>query len=674
MKPTKVQWVLPAYGPRAVWMALMLLVVGGLGACSPGSRGAGPPPDHRVVVLGFDGVDPDFVVRWEDELPYIKKLMAEGTFRRLQTTIPPASCTAWTSFSTGMDAGGHGIFDFIYRDPKTYLPDRTGAVSHKAKYLFGLFETEPETFTTTMSGQPFWTLVDHAGLRSVVLRVPCIYPLAKTEHGWLEGGFGVPDVRGTEGTFHYFTTALSPREADDPKNGGKVVSLKRGDTIKSFIEGPANPLSDEFERISIPFEMHREGADALRIDVDGKSASVKVGQWSDWFSMRFNVTAMSSIAGIARFRLIEVEPEIKLYLSPISYDPADPAIRVTEPPGFSKQIHDDVGNYKTVGWNHETWGLNEERIGENAFMEDVFATMRKTEEITFRELDSKPSELFISVFVEPDRTSHMMYRLIDPDHPRYDAALAAKYGDAIRQTYRRMDEIIGKAMNRLGPKDTLLVLSDHGFHSWRRGFNVNTWLIQEGYMTLRNGADHTDKKFLLDVDWSKTRAYALGVGSVYLNLRGREGKGIVEPGSEAENLEREIATKLKALVDPKTGRKAVEKVYLASETWSGARIADAQDMQLGLADGYRVSSATPLGGAPAGVFEDNRKKWSGDHATSNASNTEGFFLSNRRIADRDVSILDLPPTILRLLGIDVPAFYKGKVLDVEGVNLSPKGS
>ncbi len=665
--------VLHSAGRRLLLVAIMVSIAAPLG-CSGPARNQGDKPAQRVVVLGFDGVDPDFIERWVDELPHIKKLMADGSFRRLATTTPPASCTAWASFATGMNAGGHGIFDFIFRDPKTYLPDRTGAVSEKAEYLFGLFPTKPETFSSTMTGDPFWKVIDAGGMRSLVLRVPCIYPLAELEHGRLQAGLGAPDVRGTEGTFHFFTTGLSPREANEPSLGGKVVSLKRSDVIETLIEGPVNPLAEKHERLTVPLQIRKKGSDTLGLTVDGVETAAKVGQWSDWVGMEFPVTAFSSIAGIGRFRVISVEPEIHLYLSPVSHDPADPAIAVTEPKEYARELHAAVGDYKTVGWNHETWGLNEERIDEDAFMEDIFETMRKTEEITFRELDSKPAELFVSVFTETDRTSHMMYRLIDPDHPRYDAELAAKHGDAILRTYRRMDEIIGKTMGRLGKDDTLLILSDHGFHSWRRGFNVNTWLISQGYMTLKRGAKHTDKKFLLDVDWSKTQAYALGVGAIYLNVRGREGKGIVSPGAAAQTLAEEIAEKLKKVVDPKTGKPVVETVYLASETWSGERMAEAQDLQVGLAAGYRVSSATPLGGAPEGLFEDNQKKWSGDHATSNTADTEGVFLSNKKVADREVSIFDLPPTILRLLGLDVPEHYIGKALQIEGLASAAKGS
>lgn len=643
--------------------AVALAIVAG--GCGESGRGGGTAPERRIVVLGFDGVDPDFLEQWRDELPNVAELMRSGTFRRLQTTTPPASCTAWSTFTTGLNPGGHGIFDFILRDPKTYLPDRTGAVSHSAEYLWGLFETKPETFTTTMSGEAFWTTADRAGKRSVVLRVPCIYPLEEMQHSYAQGGLGLPDIRGSEGTFHYWAGDLSPREAASPDLGGKVLSLPGGDSVETLIEGPSNPLGKPGERLTVPLRLERAGKDALTVELQGRRETIEVGGWSDWFRMEFDVTAMSSIHGMARFRLLEVSPHIRLYLSPINHDPADPAIAVTEPPSYSRELHSEVGDFKTVGWNHETWGLNEERIDDAAFMEDVWDTFRETETITMHELESRPTDLFISVFVETDRTSHMMYRLYDREHPRYDAALAAKFGDSIFKTYQRMDEIIGKVRAKLGPKDLLFVVSDHGFHSWRRGFHVNSWLVQEGYMTLKGGAASTGKKFLQDVDWSKTKAYALGVGGIYLNVAGREGKGIVKPGAEADAVAREIADKLESLVDPSTGKPVVSKVYLAKETWKGARLADAQDMQVGLASGYRVSSATPLGGAPEGLFEENRKKWSGDHATTETEITEGIFLSNAKIAEEQPSIADMAPTILTLLGVPVPSTYDGRVLTVD---------
>jgi len=652
----------------ATFVSLIALSVSIAAGCGEGRRDAGPAPTRRIVVLGFDGVDPNFVQQWRDKLPNISKMMESGTFSRLQTTTPPASCTAWSSFTTGLNPGGHGIFDFILRDPKTYLPDRTGAVSHAAEYRFGLISKTPETFTTTMSGQAFWTTADRVGKRSVVLRVPCIYPLEQTEHGYEQGGLGLPDMRGSEGTFHYWSSDLSPRDAADPELGGKVLSLANAKQVETLIEGPTNPLSQSHERLTVPLKLKAAGKDALTIELAGRSETVEVGRWSEWFRMGFEVTPLSTLHGMARFRVLEVEPNLRLYLSPINHDPLDPAIALTEPPAYSKELQGAVGDYKTVGWNHETWGLNEERIDEEAFMQDIWDTFSESEAITLHELDDKKTELLVSVFVEPDRTSHMMYRLMDTEHPRYDAALAAKYGDSIQKTYLRMDEIIGKVAAKLGPEDVLLILSDHGFHSWRRGFNLNSWLIEQGFMTLKGGAKSTERKFLQDVDWSKTKAYALGVGAIYINEQGREGKGIVKPGKEADSVAEDIAARLRKVVDPITGKPAVAEVYLAKETWKGARLADGQDLQIGMEPGYRVSSATPLGGAPPGLFEDNKKKWSGDHATSQTSATAGILLSNRKIAaptdGKDPSILDLAPTILTLLGVAVPPQYDGHALAV----------
>lgn len=652
---------------RVASLVVAALLTTGVVACQSGEarRDTGPVPERRVVVLGFDGVDPDFLDQWKEKLPNVAELMKSGSFHRLQTTTPPSSCTAWSSFTTGMNPGGHGIFDFILRDPKTYLPDRTGAVSHKAQYKFGLFQTKPETFTTTMSGQAFWTTADQAGKRSVVLRVPCIYPLENEEHGYAQGGLGLPDLRGSEGTFHYWSSELSPRDAANPDLGGKVISLAAGNAVETIIEGPANPLSETGERLTVPLKLTKAGKDALTIELGEVKDTVEVGRWSDWYHMSFEVTSMSSIAGMARFRVLEVEPNLRLYMSPLNHDPTEPAIAVTEPAGYAQELVKAVGEFKTVGWNHETWGLNEDRIDDEAFMQDVWDTYRETEAITLHELEHRNADLFVSVFVETDRTSHMMYRLMDPEHPRYDAAQAAKYGDSIFKTYQRMDEIIGKVRAKLSPQDVLLILSDHGFHSWRRGFNVNTWLIREGLLTLKGGAPFTSKKFLQDVDWSKTKAYALGVGGIYVNVQGREGKGIVAPGAEYDAVIAEIGDKMTKLLDPKTGKSAVSRVFVGKDIWKGDRLGEGQDMQIGMVSGYRVSSATPLGGAPEGLFEDNRKNWSGDHATSDTTVTEGILLSSAKIADTEPAIQDLAPTILKLLGVAVPTSYDGHALKID---------
>jgi predicted AlkP superfamily phosphohydrolase/phosphomutase len=245
-----------------------------------------------------------------------------------------------------------------------------------------------------------------------------------------------------------------------------------------------------------------------------------------------------------------------------------------------------------------------------------------------------------------------------------------------------MDEIVGDVMRTMRPDATLIIVSDHGFHSWRKGFNTNTWLVQNGFMTLKNpGAE--EKQYNLDqlfgqgsffpnTDWTHTQAYALGLGQVYLNLRGREKYGIVEPGPEAERILKALREKLLTVQDPDTHQPVIQNAYLGKEIFHGARMAEAPDLEIDFRDGYRTSWQTSLGAVPSGIVVANLKKWSGDHCASDPSDTQGIFFSNRQFASAQPSILDIAPTVLNLLSVAPPAPLDGKALALAlGSSLHP---
>jgi predicted AlkP superfamily phosphohydrolase/phosphomutase len=359
-------------------------------------------------------------------------------------------------------------------------------------------------------------------------------------------------------------------------------------------------------------------------------------------------------------------------MSPLNLDPESPPLPIAYPANYTAELVEKHGLMKTLGWWHDTWALNEEKIDEGLFLEDSFRTMQAQAEITLDELKNDPPSLLVSVFLATDHVSHVFFRLLDPEHPRYDAELAAKYGDAILQSYERMDRIVGDVERAMKPGGTLLIASDHGFHTWRKGFNTNTWLVQNGYMALKQPG-FEDKTYNLEqlfgqgsffpnVDWSHTKAYALGLGQIYLNLRGREKLGTLEQGPETDRLMEEIRQKLEAVQDPDTGQLVVQKVYLGREIFHGPRMPEAPDIQVAFRDGYRTSWQTALGAIPSGIIVANMKKWSGDHCSSDPSDTQGIFLSNRTVATQDPSILDVAPTVIAILGVHPPGHLDGNAL------------
>src|SRR5262249_35254578 len=400
--------------------------------------------------------------------------------------------------------------------------------------------------------------------------------------GYMLAGLPLPDIRGTNGTFYYWATDLSDLEVGDVEFGGKIARLEfNGDTAKTQIPGPANPIlkqeQDDLRKIPKDQrtveqqaryeELMAAGYKDVKLDLEVKkidggvhitlpdsSIDLKQGQWSDWQFMTFPITPIVKVHGMAQFYLVEANPEVKLYMSPVNWDPRNPPLPITNPSGWSKDLVNEVGMYRTLGWAEATWPLNEERIDEATFIQDAYKAMDDRMKIMEHELAKKNWNLFVSVYETTDRFQHMFFRLLDPKHPYYNAELAAKYGNAVRDVYIRCDAIVGKAMEYAEANTTLMVVSDHGFHTLRKAGNLNTWLVLNGYMKLQGQEEDVapqklinlfdQGQFWVNTDWTKTRAYAMGLGQIYINLQGREKQGIVSPGEEYSKLQDELVAKL----------------------------------------------------------------------------------------------------------------------------------
>ncbi|HYR96871.1 MAG TPA: alkaline phosphatase family protein [Candidatus Binatus sp.] len=650
-------------------MAIVVLatVVGG---CQT-ERGA-EPHTRRLVILGFDGVDPRLLSRWMEEgkLPALRALSEHGDYRPLASTNPPQSPVAWTSFATGTGPARHGIFDFIERDPKTYLPDiGTGGV-RPPRFWHDLIATAPAEGYTRRRGEPFWQIAATRGVRAVVLRVPYAFPPDPVPGGRMLSGLGVPDLLGTNSTFTFLAADLARDggKRGDPGGGRLIPIALAGDEARIDVPGPPDPRGGGRPALRLPLTLRVDrAADAMTIGFAGREERVARGGWSSWFAFRLPVAAalgvpLSSIDGLCRFHVVSLDP-VQVYLSPLNYAPAHPFAPISAPGGYAGEIAAALGPYKTVGWSEDTSALNAERIDEQAFLDDLGHTMDEVRASTLREIDRPDWDLLVSVFTQTDRVAHMFYRLLDPAHPRYDPVLAARFGDAVLRVYERMDAIVGEVRGRLGPETVLLVMSDHGFHSYRMGLNVNTWLREHGYLVQGAvPAGREDDDFFPAVDWSRTRAYALGTGQIYVNLRGREARGIVAPGAEYDRLLDAIARGLEAQLDPATGDRLIAKVYKGPETFAGAPPERMPDLQIAFRDGYRTSWRTPLGGIPKALFEPNLRKWSGDHAASDVADTPGVILSSRRLRDGDPAIVDLAPTALSFFDVPVPPEMQGRAL------------
>jgi len=667
-------------------------------ACSGGTKRGPSKVNRKLVILGFDGMDPHLLKKWMDEgkLPNISKLAQGGGMFPLQTTHSPESPTAWASFATGVNAGKHNIYDFLVRDTTSYLPDLGMVTRTPPKFLFNYFPLSKPKVTSTRGGTSFWVTAGKQGVRSDILTVPVTFPPEDVENGELLSGLPLPDIRGTMGTFSYYATDLSRYEEGNTEMGGILKRLVfENDTASSELEGPPSPIvrqkieavrrkgptlseSDRaqlaelqaVQDVRVPFtiQWNRTGKMAT-LAIQDRTIALERGKWTPWIDLTFKVNAIVRVHGMVQMLLINADNELQLYVSPVNFKPDDPPVPMSSPASFSGDLYKAIGNYRTLGWAEATWALNENRMDEKTFMDDLMVAFDDRAKVILNRADQKDWDLMVGVIESTDRVQHMMWRLIDPQHPLYDAALAAKFGDSIERVYRKADDFVGEVVKRVGPGVPVMIVSDHGFHSWRKAVNLDTWLVQNGYMVMKGQS--ADKKlsdlfgggtFWENVDWSRTRAYAMGIGQIYFNLRGREAQGIVSPGAEATALADELSKKLLTLTDPEDGTPIIRAVYKRDDIYSGPFINNASELQVGMNDGYRVSWQTTLGGSPAGIVYKNDRKWSADHGGYDYAITSGILVTSQPITTKEPRIIDIAPTVLRYFGLAVPTDIDGKPL------------
>jgi len=672
---------------------------------------------QKVIVLGFDGVDARYTDQWmrEGKLPNLARLAAAGTFRPLRPTVPAQTPVSWSTFSTGMDPGRTGIFDFLRRDPHTYLP--LFAAFDETKEPFALGDKNPiaaaaivlivlaliallfkrtarvvallvaviaaaGAFVATKKyiptsrpgvvnrrqGTPFWEVAANAGKKARVVHIPVTFPAHDFPSGEMLSGLGVPDMSGRVGKPFYFTSELDFHRSGSNEFSIQVVQLEDNKgVIPTEIQGPPNKLFGTPPYISIPMTISvANDRNSITIDESGQRVTLRAGEWSNWVDFVFPFNTLIKVHGISRFHVISVQPEVRLYLSPINFDPRNlpPGFKISTPTDWAPQLAKQYGPYKTLGWQIDTWAISEGFATEQMFWDDMNWTVAQDRKMfdAFLEGDE---DLMVQQFEFPDRVGHVFWRLMDTKHPAYDPKLAAQWGDALLRAYQLMDSIVGDAMAAADKKHAaLIVLSDHGFASFRKAVNYNTWLVMNGYLVLKSGVQVKERnvemlfdqgEFWENVDWSKTRAYAMGLGEMYVNLKGRESQGIVNPGPEYDALKAELKQKLVTMQDPEDGAYPVRRVLAREEVYRQFDPNMIPDLFVTNNDGYRVSWQTSLGGIPKALIDTNKQTWSGDHCSVDPEIVKGIFFYNRKLAtDRAPYIGDIYPTVLGLLGVKAP--------------------
>ena len=626
----------------------------------------------KVFILGIDGMDPNLLDKFLEEgaMPNFKKLIEEGDYKRLQTTMPALSPVAWSTFITGQDPGGHGIFDFIHRKAETLEPFMsTSEVLPPGKTL------ELGTWVLPLSGggskllrkgRAFWQILEEHGVPTTIFRMPANYPPVESP-GRSFSGMGTTDILGTPGTFTFYTNRPPPNANDI--SGGQVVRIRVIDySVKAQLIGPPNTFRRipktatpgwradgaaevEYETpdCTIDFEVFLDPEESVaKFVVQDEEFILKEGEWSDWVSLEFEaVPFLVNISATARFYLQQVRPFFKLYVSPLQISPENPAMTISTPEDWAHELYEALGNFYTQELPEDTKVLSAGIFSGEEFWTQSQLVYKERRRALDYFLENLGPGLTFFYFSSVDQNSHMLWRYMDEQHPAFERHETLSGG--IQFLYEAMDESLGRVREVIDDDPTLIVMSDHGFAPFYWGVGLNSWLLEKGYVTLKDPSRQGRFAYFGNVDWSRTRAYALGLSGLYLNLKGREKDGIVT-GEEYDALLDQLESDLLAMRDPRNGNQPVTLVTRTRRDFSGPYLDVGPDIIVGYGRGYRSSWESPLGEFTREIFTDNMEAWSGDHLIDRRL-VPGVLITNRKITLEEPALYDLTVAVLDEYGI-----------------------
>lgn len=586
-------------------------------------------------------MDPNFVERHWNSLPNLARLRDQGHFGRLGTTTPPQSPVAWSTFITGLEPAEHGMFDFVHRDPKTLQPFSSMSRTEEPRWTLPLgpylLPLSASRVVSLRHGTPFWQLLYEHGIPVSVLRMPTNYPPVAAGRGL--SGMGTPDLRGTLGTFSFYTD--DPEELSRSVAGGRIikVSLERGHGVLQ-VEGPPNALRKDhaFASANLLVDVDPDYPVA-RLQIGGDVAVIREGEWSQWMVADFPlIPHLSSVSGMFRVFAKQLHPRLELYVSAINIDPVSPALPIAAPSDWGRTITREIGPFFTMGIPEDTSALRQHVFTLPEFRAQTRLVFEDERRLLRYSLRHFTGGLLFFYFSSIDQNSHMLW---------------GRHESELLEVYRGVDECIGEVRTRF-PATELIVLSDHGFTTFDRAVHLNSWLTHRGFLTLNRppGAGTS----LGSVDWSSTEAYAIGLNGLYINRKGREQHGIVASGEQSRGILANLREQLLAWRDPVNGRQVVQAVYAVKPTAQTAAVAP--DLIVGYSPGYRASWQTGLGETPAEEIEDNTDAWIGDHCMNPAA-IPGVLFTSRRINAHDPRILDVTASILKFFNLPQPPGASG---------------
>ena len=616
-------------------LGLLVLAAAALAGCH-GSEAHG----RQVIVLGVDGMDPGFLERHWSDLPNVARLRGQGGFRRLGTTMPPQSPVAWSTFITGLDPAEHGIFDFVHRDPRTMQPFSSMSRTVEPRFQIPLgpyvLPLSSARVETLRKGEPFWRMLWDRHIPVTIMHMPTNFPPERV--GAAISGMGVPDLRGTEGTFTFYTDDREEIARDVP--GGRIVKVaaENGRYVLP-VEGPPNPLRKDRRYATADLVVEADAErDAALLTTGSARAIVQRGEWSEWLRADFPLLGwLAGARGMFRVYAKEIHPRLELYVTPVNIDPRAPDLPISAPASFSRAVAGAIGPFYTQGIAEDTSAYRQGVLDLEEFLRQ--STLVRDDEMKLLRyaLDGFREGLLFFYFSSIDQGSHMLWGKHEPE---------------LLEIYRAVDAAIGEVCRRF-PRADIVVMSDHGFNSFDRSVNLNTWLWEKGFLALQ-GPPRGDDEGFADVDWTKTQAYALGLNGLYLNIAGREKNGILRQGAETAAAMQRLARELVEFRDPANGRQVVE-------TAPATGAPTGPDLIVGYGRGYRGSWETALGAVPRAILEDNTDVWIGDHCI-NAEDVPGVLLSNRLVRVERPSLRDVTVTILEMFGVGAGAGRRGQTV------------
>ena len=570
----------------------------------------------RTILLGLDSFDPRIFEHLLDQgkMQNLAEHVDLGGYSRLEVCSPPQTEVSWTSIATGLDPGGHGIFDFVHREPLTYAPYVSLLLTKKS--IFG------EQFLPPHNAKTIFTEVTEMGYPAIVMWWPAMFPARPGVPVATLPGLGTPDLSGKLGVGTFFSSE------PEPKKKVRVTKLESNgrNRFAATLEGPQIKARSGARSVGLPLSLEIIDDAAAELVIDSKALHLRLGEWSPIFEVKFKAVFGFSIYAITQAILTELKGRVSLYLLPLQIHPMHSVWHYATPRSFVEHSWVQAGPFLTLGWPQDTNALEDGCINDDQFLRLCDSIFESRERVFNYHLERFQEGILAGIFDCLDRVQHMFLR---------DRI------DIVHEWYIKLDRFVGRvksAMKDLGlEKGRFLVLSDHGFQPFYYKAHLNYWLVEHGYLVLRDDAKSGE---IGDIDWSKTRAYALGLNSVYLNISGREGRGIVELSKIEEHLF-DLKTKLLDWKGP-DGKAVISRVLLNHEAFSGPNVKLGPDLVIGYTPGYRASSETGLGKVPSLSMEVNADHWGADHCMD-APAVPGVIITNRNLQDFPApSFRDIP--------------------------------